>query len=164
MERFNSKHLHLREFGDALELIFRPSIELTGGSASRAHHVIKRARRLIRREQWQTKIRDGQLEAKIPSTDIAQLIEAAAAVDAMLDHIAVRPLEPYEVEEALDITSKELKRWTKAGLLPISGQGSFRKGQRIFYNRYSASGIAELAANPDIIRRWREADTPHPGK
>jgi hypothetical protein len=164
MEPFNSKHLHLREFEDALELIFRPSIALTGGSASRAHHVLKRARRLVRRERWQAKIRDGQLEAKIPSTDIAQLIEVAATVDAMLDHIAARPLEPHEVEEALDITSRELSRWTKAGLLPISGQGSFRKGQRIFYSRYPVSSIAELAASPDIIRSWLEADTPLPGK
>jgi hypothetical protein len=72
--------------------------------------------------------------------------------------IAARPLDPHEVEEALRITSRELKRWTKARLLPTSGQGSFRKGQEIFFCRYPVSAIADLAARPEVISGWREDD------
>jgi hypothetical protein len=158
MGEVKSAYFAVRPCEAQFEIAFAPPLRLTGGSGSRAHHVLQRMRRLIRREGWKPKLYRGQLLAVVSRNDAERLSEVLATVDAVLDKIAARPLDPHEVEEALRITARELKLWTKARRLPTSGQGSFRKGQVIFFCRYPTSAIAELAAQPEVISGWREDD------
>jgi hypothetical protein len=132
MGQVESAYFSIRRHAGQFDLIFAPTLHLTGGSASRAHFVLQRVRRLFKREGLKPRLCDGQLRAIAPLDDEQRLSQVLITADAILDKIAARPLEPHEVREALQITSLELKRWTKARRLPISGQGSFRKGQDIF--------------------------------
>jgi hypothetical protein len=158
MGEVKSAYFAVRRDKAQFEIAFDPPLRLTGGSASRAHFVLQRVRRLIKREGLKPRLCDGQLRAIVPLDDEKRLSEVLITVDAVLDKIASRPLDPHEVREALQITSLELKRWTKARRLPISGQGSFRKGQDIFFYRYPTSAIAELAVQPEVVSAWRESD------
>ena len=158
MGEVKSAYFAVRRGEAQFEIAFDPPLRLTGGSASRAHFVLQRVRRLIKREGLKPRLSGGQLRAIVLLDDEKRLSEILIAVDAVLDKIAARPLDPHEVEEALRITARELKLWTKARRLPTSGQGSFRKGQKIFFCRYPTSAIAELAAQPELIACWRDDD------
>ena len=91
--------------------------------------------------------------------EIQKMQSAIADIDRMLDAFAEERLTPKMVEEILRITTLERLRWNKDCRLPKSGTGSFRKGRQLFqFYLHPVSGIAKLAAHPETIEAWREAD------
>ena len=94
----------------------------------------------------------------MPDVPHEYLRDVIADITELIESIERLSLTPKEVEEALSITSRERIKWTKAGRLPRAEQRSFMKGQEIFYQCYSPSGIAELAMRPETISEWRRSD------
>jgi hypothetical protein len=85
--------------------------------------------------------------------------DVLSKIDQNLEAMANRPLTHRLVEQVLDITEHERRRWTKDGRLPQSGYATFRKGREIFIALYSVKKISQLLATPEVIAAWREADS-----
>ncbi|MFZ5700719.1 MAG: hypothetical protein ACOY4P_05130 [Pseudomonadota bacterium] len=88
--------------------------------------------------------------------DAQNLVEALRE---RLFRIARKPISQRQVEDILGITSRERIRWGKDGRLPLSGTSRIRKGKTgISLWTYPGDAVEQLAANPAVIRRWREED------
>jgi len=76
-----------------------------------------------------------------------------------LFRIACKPISQGQVEQILGITSRERIRWGKDGRLALSGISRIKKGTtEISLWTYPCLAIEQLAADPAVIRRWREED------
>lgn len=89
---------------------------------------------------------------------LADLAAALKRIDQRLDRIASRPLDARAVELALGITARERSRWTKDGRLVRAGTTLIRRGQLIALSTYTVGEIAQLVAQPETIRAWRDRD------
>jgi hypothetical protein len=77
-------------------------------------------------------------------------------INTALREYMLKPVHPRIVEEALGISGQERIRFTKAGLLITSGNGSFRNGrQQIRFPLYSVKQIEELVGQPGVVAAWR---------
>jgi hypothetical protein len=127
-------------------------------SRTREQELRRRLQRKLRSWRPVTKSTNGKI-VTATFDDPAQAQAAIKDIERMLDDFGKERLSPKMVEEILGITSVERLRWTKDGRLPKSGTGSFRKGRHVFqFYLHPPAEIAELAAHPAVISRWREAD------
>jgi hypothetical protein len=145
------RFLHFRDTEDGRLMVFKPTVELTCNSPTRLRGILKRVKRVARKQRLKSTIEAAELRVTMPDVPQEYLRDVIEAIAALVESIEGLSLTPKEVEEALNITSRERIKWTKAGRL-------FRKGQEIFYQCYSPSGIAHLATRPDAISEWRRSD------
>lgn len=82
--------------------------------------------------------------------------EALRKLDVRVNTINRRPVGGRFVEEVLQISSKQRRRWSKDGHLPTAGSESIRNVSMFLY---SAVDILLLAEDMTTIRRWRVEDT-----
>lgn len=91
-----------------------------------------------------------------PEANIRRLM---SDLDRRVDEFQRGRLHPRVVDEVLEISSRERRRWIKDGRLPISGSGLLRRGkQDIHFPLHPPDKIARLAQDRDIIAEWRERD------
>lgn len=145
--------------GDGVLIRFRPHQDVTLGLPRRAWQITQRVADIIRRAAPVdlADLKDG-LDARF-ATRPSELDALLARIANCVNSFKRERLYPKAVEQILGISALERIRWTKDGRLPRSGTGSFVKGrQKIAFSMHPAGAIATLAADPDIIRRWREDD------
>lgn len=152
------RFLHFMDTDDGLLMVFKPTAELTCNSPTRLRGILKRAKRIVKKQRLRSAIEAAELRVGAPDVPHEYLRDVIADITELVEFIERLSLTPKEVEEALNITSRERIKWTKAGRLPRAEQRSFKKGQEIFYQCYSPSGIAGLAMRPEIISEWRRCD------
>lgn len=157
MKRLQSKYIRIKPAEGGVDLYFEPTFNITYGSRPHALTMLKRVKRIMKREGLPRQVSNGQLRAFVPA-DAAGVSGALEEIDRLIEKIANRVLQPQEVEQLLAITSKERLRWTKDGRLPYEGEGSFKKGTNISFFTYPASKILYLASRPAIIADWRATD------
>jgi hypothetical protein len=156
----HSRYVAVGESLHGVALTYKPSAELTLGSARLETQALSRVANAVRRAKpLAMTIEHPKLEATFDQAMASELPALLARIDALLDAFKKEGLHPRAVEEILGISSRERLRWTKACRLPKAVAGSFRAGPlSIYFAMYAASKIAELAKNPDVIRSWRDAD------
>ncbi|MEQ1669410.1 MAG: hypothetical protein ABL893_00990 [Hyphomicrobium sp.] len=157
MAESKSKYVQIEQQGGERKLFFRPIASLSSGSSARSYAMLRRVKRIVKKQHWPSEIIDGELHVGVPD-NATGLAEILAQIDHVLDDMAKAPMLPHEVEEALSITSRERSRWTKDRRLSASGGRSFKKGRQLFFVTYDASKILELSQNPQILQAWRLAD------
>lgn len=153
------RFLHFKDTNDGLMMVFKPTVELTCNSPTRLRGILKRVKRIVRKQRLRSAIGAAELRVALPDVPAECLQDVIGDIAALLESIERLSLTPKEVEEALSITSRERIGWTKADRLPRAEQRSFMNGQEIFYQCYSPSGIAHLATKPEIINEWRKSDS-----
>ena len=152
------RFLYFKDTDDGRLMVFKPTVELTCNSATRLCGILKRVKRVVRKQRLKSAIEAAELRVAVPDGPHEYLRDVIADITELIESIERLSLTPKEVEEALSITSRERIKWTKAGRLPRAEQRSFMKGQEIFYQCYSPSGITELAMRPETISEWRRSD------
>lgn len=155
-----SRVLDITLTGNVTEIRFKPDRLLTAGSERRARQAVQIVRSALRRLKNRRLHEDGEgITAQIVEADDVAVESIVATIDHKLDDLGQEPLTAKMAEEILGITSRERVRWSKDGRLPNVGKASFRRGQnRINLFTYSPTAIAELAAAPEVIAKWRTMD------
>lgn len=104
-------------------------------------------------------IHEGAVIAAFAGRPPQDIQEIESTLLRSLEKFLKERLYPAVVEEALAITSRERRRWTKDGRLPNSGSGSFKRGtQTVHFVLHPQEEIVALASKPEIIAGWREQD------
>ena len=152
------RFLHFMDTDVGLLMVFKPTVELTCKSPTRLRGILKRVKRIVKKQRLSSAIEAAELRVALPDVPHEYLRNVIGDIAAVIEFIERLSLTPKEVEEALSITSRERIKWTKAGRLPRAEQRSFKKGQEIFYQCYSPLGIARLAMRPEDISEWRRSD------
>lgn len=141
---FSHRFLHFKDTDDGRLMVFKPTVELTCNSATRLRGILKRVKRVVKKQRLRSAIEAAELRVAVPDVPHEYLRDVIADITELIESIERLSLTPKEVEEAINITSQERIKWTKAGRLPRAEQRSFKKGQEIFYQCYSPFGIAQL--------------------
>ena len=90
-------------------------------------------------------------------TEILQLCNFA---EQRLEQLQQQPLTAKMVEGILSITAAERRRWSKDRRSPTAGHAFFSQGKKqVGLFLYSPQIIRELAAHPELIGGWRNADS-----
>jgi hypothetical protein len=160
MPRLWSRHLNVAIEGGVVTISYKPSPELTLGSALRSRDILNRVGAKLKGVRPRAYCSDGeQITFEFDIDETCKLETVIAKIDLMLDRCANERLTPRMVEEILGITSAERRRWTKDGRLPKSGMASYRRGPQSFYlSLHPPKKIGQLANNPDLIAQWRKED------
>jgi hypothetical protein len=155
----HSRYVTIDDGAAGIVLSFTPPRELTLGSARRAREARRRVAGLLRRHRLKVSAKEEGIRTTIPPQATIDLVDLLSAIDEALDAFRQERLYPKVVEEILEITPRERRRWTKDGRLPKSGTGSFRRGQQsIHFALHPPQEIARLSNNPGIIVAWLKAD------
>jgi hypothetical protein len=152
------RFLHFTDTDDGQLMVFKPTVELTCNSPTRLRGILKRVKRVVKKQRLRSAIEAAEVRVEVPDVPHEYLRDVITDITKLIESIERLSLTPKEVEEALNITSRERIRWTKAGRLPRAEQRSFKKGQEIFYQCYSPAGVAHLAMRPEAISEWRRSD------
>jgi hypothetical protein len=160
MPQLYSRHLGVTIERGVVTISYRPSLELTLGSAQRSRDILNRVTAKLKGAHPLThRSDDEEIITQFDIHETRKLETVIAKIDLMLDRCANEPLMPRMVEEILGITSAERRRWTKDGRLPKSGMASFRRGPQSFYlSTHPPKKIGQLANNSDLIAQWRKED------
>ena len=99
----------------------------------------------------------GGIAIRCSDADEATITRACHEVEQRLAKVEAEPLTSKIVEELLSVAPAELRRWSKDGRVPHSGNVTFGGGgsRKISLFVYSAPAISELAAHPERIAAWR---------
>lgn len=155
-----SRYGELSSDREGTRFLFLPPVELTLGSARLARDLCRKVGRSIRPFAPVT-LRVGANKVAASFTPMAsvELAAVVAAVDHCVDLFGRERIYPGVVDEVLGISPRERVRWIKDGRLPISGSGSFRRGQQeIRFPLHPLKRIAEIARQPELIANWRSLD------
>jgi len=160
IEALTSQNLTISIAAEVITISYKIAWPMTLGSKSREKDLRRRFKGRLQR--WSpNKITDfdNVITALWAMKDAAKARSAIEYLDYMLDGFRKERLAPKIVEEALGISSAERRRWIKDGRLPTSGAGHFLKGKTVFqFSLHAPEDIARIAARPEIIAVWREAD------
>ncbi|WP_199084508.1 hypothetical protein [Bosea sp. ASV33] len=151
----------LEECDDGYRLTSRIPRDATLGSRMRAKELRRIIGRMIRHAKPLSLVANEHevsavFDGSEPEANIKRLL---SDLNRRVDEFRRERLHPRVVDELLEISSRERRRWIKDGRLPISGSASFRRGkQDIHFPLHPPDRIARLAQAPDIIAEWRERD------
>ena len=141
----------------------RVFVEFPGALTAGNRYLTKELRRQIKTKlSWYAVVSqtsdEGGLTAYLNEND-SRLEEVASGIHDVLDRFSKQKIVPSLVEKVLKITSKERTRWSKDGRLPVSGTGTFGRGNhKVRHFFYPLVDITYLAANLQIIENWRRED------
>jgi hypothetical protein len=160
MPLLSSRHLVVAVGDDGISVSYQPPVSLTLGSESRSREVRYRVKAKLKRAAPLSRNDDGEtVRARFELSSAQQLKSVVAEIDRLLDGFPKQRLTPRMVEEILEISAAERRRWNKDGRLPKSGAGSFRRGkQSISFNLHPPEKIAQLAKDQTLIAQWRQDD------
>jgi hypothetical protein len=126
MPQLYSRHLGVTIERGVVTISYRPSLELTLGSAQRSRDILNRVTAKLKGAHPLThRSDDEEIITQFDIHETRKLETVIAKIDLMLDRCANEPLMPRMVEEILGITSAERRRWTKDGACQNPGWRRF---------------------------------------
>lgn len=145
---------------EGIRFSLQASRDVTLGSNVRERELCRAIGRIIRRARPLTlKIDPPFVVATLSFVEAKTIMELMSAVDLRIGRFRKERLHPRVVEGLLGITPAERRRWTKDGRLPVSGNGSFRRGRQVIqFPLHPPDKIALLTQTPETVAEWRERD------
>lgn len=151
------RHLKVSRAKNGFLAVFQTTERMTLKSKMRQSSLIYTARSRLTKHRLDFTETPDRVEATCPFSNYEKFFEIVAVLDQEIEASAKSRLTPLEVEQAMEITSRERLRWTKDGRLPTDGTDSFRKnGVTITFSLHPYLGIA--AIKPETIGKWRQDD------
>ncbi|WP_176038727.1 hypothetical protein [Brucella tritici] len=98
-------------------------------------------------------------------SELGLFLDKLRRIDRRVSAIINAPLSSRSVENFLNISAEECRRWTKSGKLPGTTKVASSRTKKSFtVTLYPSSLIQNLVVHPHIIEDWRREELADPGE